>query len=119
MHELGVVFHIVDQVEAVAKENNVKHISKLTLEIGEVSTIVPSYFKDCFKWTTDKSEYMKGCELELVILKAYSYCNACEKTYETVKYGKKCPHCGSNDTYLFTGSEVNIKSVETDDKEEA
>ena len=48
MHELGVVFHIVDEVEKVAKENNVKHIFKVTLEIGEVSTIVPDYFRDCF-----------------------------------------------------------------------
>ena len=118
MHELGVVFHIVDEVEKVAKENNIKHISKVTLEIGEVSTIVPDYFRDCFKWTTDKSELMKGCTLELIILKAMTYCENCKNTYETVKYGKTCPHCNSDKTYLYTGSEVNIKSVETDDEEE-
>ena len=115
MNELGVVFHIVDQVEAVAKENNVKHISKVTLEVGEVSTIVPDYFRDCWKWAVNKSEYMKNCELEMIIIKAFTYCNGCEKTYETVKNGRKCPYCGSSDTYLYTGSEVNIKSVETDD----
>ena len=50
MHELGIVLNVIDRVEEIAKENNVKKVTKLTLEIGEVSSIVPSYFSDCFEW---------------------------------------------------------------------
>ena len=45
MHELGIVLNVIDRVEEIAKENNVKKVTKLTLEIGEVSSIVPSYFR--------------------------------------------------------------------------
>lgn len=45
MHELGIVLNVIDRVEDIAKENNVKKVTKLTLEIGEVSSIVPSYFR--------------------------------------------------------------------------
>ena len=40
MHELGIVFSIINSVENVAKENNVKHVDVVELEIVEVSTIV-------------------------------------------------------------------------------
>lgn len=45
MHELGIVLHVIDQVEELAKENNVSKVTRLTLEVGEVSSIVPSYFR--------------------------------------------------------------------------
>ena len=42
MHELGVTFHIMDHLEKVAVENKVTHIRKVTLELGEVSTVIES-----------------------------------------------------------------------------
>lgn len=36
MHELGVVFYVIDDVEKVAKENNVQRVHSVTLEVGEV-----------------------------------------------------------------------------------
>lgn len=64
MHELGIVLNVIDRVEEIAKENKVKEVTKLTLEIGEVSSIVPSYFSDCFEWAKKKTDYMKDTELE-------------------------------------------------------
>lgn len=64
MHELGIVLNVIDRVEEIAKENKVKKVTKLTLEIGEVSSIVPSYFSDCFEWAKKKTDYMKDTELK-------------------------------------------------------
>lgn len=50
MHELGVVFHIIDSLEEVAKENDVTQIQSVTIEIGEVSTVIPHYLTDCWEW---------------------------------------------------------------------
>ena len=41
MHELGVIFYVVRDVKKVAEENNVKKVSAVTLEIGEVTGIGP------------------------------------------------------------------------------
>lgn len=112
MHELGIVVHVIEQVEKVAEENKVKSVSKVTLEVGEVSSVVPDLFRDCFEWSKKKSRFMKECELDLIILEGISYCNDCKETYKTTEYAKKCPHCGSYDTYLVTGDEINIKSLE-------
>ena len=47
MNELGIVFYIADKVLAVAEQNNVKHVQKVILELGEVSTVIPEYLIDC------------------------------------------------------------------------
>ena len=112
MHELGIVMHVVDQVEKVAVENNVERVIKLTLEVGEVSSIVPELFTECFEWAKKKTELLKDTELELILLEAVSYCRDCKKTYKTTEHAKECPHCGGNDTYLVTGNEMNIKDME-------
>ena len=116
MHELGIVLHVIDQVEELAKENNVSKVTRLTLEVGEVSSIVPSYFSDCFEWAKKKTEYMQDTELEMIILEGGSYCKDCKKTYKTTKNAKKCPHCGSDNTYLVTGNELRIKDIAVVDK---
>ena len=64
MHELGIVFNIIDTIEDVAKEQNLLKVHSVTLSVGEVSTVVPSYLEDCWKWAVDRSKLMKGCLLK-------------------------------------------------------
>ena len=113
MHELGIIFHIIRQVDEVAEENKVKEVRKVTLEIGEVSGVIPHYLEECWKWAClNKSRYMKDCQLEIVSLKATSYCEDCRKLYDTVASGRICPNCQSTRTYLVTGNEVAIRDIE-------
>lgn len=112
MHELGIVMQVIDQVEQVAAENDVTKVQKLRMEVGEVSSVVPELFTDCFDWAKKKTKYMQEAQLEIIILKGISYCQDCKQTYETTAYAKQCPHCGSHRTYLVTGNEINIKDIE-------
>ena len=45
MHELGVVFQVMKTVENLAVENNLTEIKSVTLEIGEVSTVIEEYLR--------------------------------------------------------------------------
>lgn len=112
MHELGIVFNIMESIEKIGAENSLTKVSSVTLEVGEVSAIVPSYLTDCWKWAVEKSELLKGSHLKIEILSAITYCNSCEKTYSTVEHAKICPYCQSEDTFLLTGNEVSIKEIE-------
>lgn len=115
MHELGIVLHVIDQVEELAKENNVSKVTRLTLEVGEVSSIVPSYFSDCFEWAKKKTEYMQDTELEMIILECLLL-QRLQKDLQDHGIRKKCPHCGSDNTYLVTGNELRIKDIAVVDK---
>lgn len=112
MHELGIVFHIIKTIEEVAAEQKLQSVSKVVLEVGEVSTVIPEYLTDCWDWACKKSELMNGSELKIETIKAVTYCEDCKKTYETVKYAKVCPYCKSENTYLIEGDEVQIKEIE-------
>ena len=63
MHELSVVFHIIKMVKEEAEKNNVKHVNRVKLEVGEVSTVVPYYLLDCWKWACSKQLVMDCCKL--------------------------------------------------------
>ena len=112
MHELGIVFYIIRDVKKVAEENHVGHVSAVVMDIGEVSTVVPEYLTDCWRWAADKEEMLKGCELKVNTILAVTRCEDCGEEYGTVRYGRKCPHCGSEHTFLLQGNQVEIKEIE-------
>ena len=99
MHELGVVFHIIDSLEEVAKENDVTQIQSVTIEIGEVSTVIPHYLTDCWEWAIKKKPMLTGCAMKVEILPAITWCDGCKQEYPTVQHGRICPYCGSEAIY--------------------
>lgn len=116
MHELGVVFHVIRQLREVAQENALIKISSVTLSLGEVSTVIPYYLKDCWEWAISKeSGLLEGAELRLEIIPAITHCDGCGEDYSTTGHGKICPHCGSADTWLLQGNEFIIKEIEASD----
>ena len=116
MHELGIVYHIIRDVENVARANGVSRISSVTLLLGEVSGVVPDLLLDAWRWAADKKPIAQGAELIVEPVEAVTHCEACGRDYATVEHGKTCPHCGSGETYLLQGQEVMIKQIETPDE---
>ena len=114
MHELGVVFSVVRQVETVCMEIAVTKVNKVVLELGEVSTVIPAYLVDCWQWAIKRTQILQETELEIRMIDAVTYCEDCEKEYPTVKHGKICPYCGSEKTYLLCGNEFIIKELEVE-----
>ena len=112
MHELGVVFHTLDTVKRIAEENNVKRVASITVEIGEVSTVIPDLFEDCWNWAVKKETVLKDAGVKIERIPALTYCEDCKKEYGTLEYGKACPYCGSGRTYLLQGNEIIIKEIE-------
>ena len=117
MHELGIAFHIIKEIDALTEEKSLSSVKGVTLEVGEVSGVVPRYLEDVWKWACEnRSKHMSGCKLTIVVTKGISYCKSCNKTYPTLPTGRKCPHCQSEDTYLVEGNEVLIQSIQVDDE---
>ena len=112
MHELGTIVYVIDTVEKICKEQQLTTVDSVTLEVGEVSGIVPEYLIDFWNYARQNTEFLKEAELKIENLKAVTYCQDCKGTYETVKYAKICPYCESKNTFLITGNEYNIKEIE-------
>ena len=112
MHELGTIYYVIDTVEKLMEENDLKEVGSITLEVGEVSGIIPEYLQDFWTYARAKTEHFQNTELKIEILDAVTYCQDCGKTYPTVQYKKICPYCQSGNTFLVTGNEYNIKEIE-------
>lgn len=112
MHELGTVRYVIRTVEQICEEQKLTKVASVTLEIGEVSGILTDYLLDFWKWVTPKTRYLQGAQLKIKTVDAVTYCDDCRKTYPTVKYGKMCPFCKSEHTWLLAGNEYNILEME-------
>ena len=112
MHELGTVNYVIDEVEKLVEEHNLTVVASVTIQIGEVSGIVPEYIVDFWNWARKKTRDLQDTEMIVEKLDAVTYCENCGKTYPTLKYAKICPYCKSDETYLIQGNEYNIKEIE-------
>jgi len=118
MHELGVVFYVIRDAKKTAEENQLSKITAVTLEIGEVSGVIPEQLRDCWNWAIKREPMMDECQLKIEILPAVTYCEDCGEEYETVTFGKICPYCGSEHTYLKCGNEFTLKEIEVPEDDE-
>ena len=73
MHELGIVFKIIDTVKETAAENQVSQVLSVTLDVGEVSTVIPSYLTDCWDWAVKKHDILKTSKLIVHEIPAITY----------------------------------------------
>ncbi|MDO4500351.1 MAG: hydrogenase maturation nickel metallochaperone HypA [Erysipelotrichaceae bacterium] len=112
MHELGVVFYVIDECEKIAKENKVNHVNSVTIQLGTVSGVVDNYLVDCWNWAVSKRELMTNCQLKIEKIEAITHCEDCGNDYNTIIYKKVCPKCNSTNTYLLQGNEFYIKEME-------
>lgn len=118
MHELGIVTYVARQVDEVAAENKIEEIAEVVIEIGEVSGIVPEFLTDAWDYFRKNYPVLAHSKLRCEMIKAFTFCDDCQKTYPTVQYGKTCPYCGGGNTWLLVGRECNIKEILVPDDEE-
>ena len=112
MHELSTVYYVFDTVEKLMIDNQLTEVGSVTLQVGEVSGIVPEYLESFWQYARNKTERFHNTELKIEAIPAVTYCENCYGTYPTVPQGKTCPYCGSGKTFLIRGNEYTIKEIE-------
>jgi hydrogenase nickel incorporation protein HypA/HybF len=113
MHELPVVLDIINVMKEEAKKRNFHRITKITLVIGELSSIVDEsvqmYFEVAAK-DTPCAEAALVFEHRPAMLK----CLSCGKEFPHER-SFNCPFCGGDSSLVRgTGTEFYIKSFDGD-----
>ena len=67
------------------------------------------------KYFKVKHPLLKESILKIEMVPAITFCEDCKQEYKTVEFGKICPYCKSEHTYLVEGNECNIKEIEAED----
>ena len=68
MHELGVLTNAVRTVSSVAKQNGVKIVKFMTLQIGAESTFVPAFMEKLFPAAKENYPILKHAELRIEVV---------------------------------------------------
>lgn len=110
MHELGVVLEIFDLIEEIMAEQDLKKVSAVTVEVGELSGILPDYFKEC--WNAARlGGTFENTELKIINIPAVVRCT-CGEEYEMTKNSRVCPNCDKTDYEIMGGREFTVLSIE-------
>ena len=110
MHEIGVLFEVVKSVEQFAKENDVRKIETLVLQIGELSSMIPKYMKTLYTAAIEGT-ILEGSKLEIEILPANALCQVCNKVFNLLEHKGTCPICGKKNIEILSGKEFFIKEI--------
>lgn len=112
MHELGIVFEVVNRVRSIVSENDIppEEVAVVALEVGEASSVIPHFLYECWPAAIDGTEF-EHVQLRVDEVIATVCCKECGTVYEYINNDKKCPKCGSEECYLVNGKEFNIKEI--------
>lgn len=118
MHEMSYVIRFVNLAIQTAEENRAKSVKKLTVQVGEMTDIEPSYLQKYYPAAV-KDTILEGSSLETEQIKAKIHCNECGREYHPTRdLQYLCPVCGSGNGRILAGRSVVLKNVEieTEDK---
>lgn len=117
MHEIGVLYKMLEQVERVAKENEVKRIKSIEIELGELSGMLPIFFEQYYEPATENKDLFRDSKLIIKSIPGEGLCIDCKTLYNVMKFEGKCPKCGSRNKKILGGRDFIVKNilVETED----
>ena len=121
MHELSVIYPIIQMVERIAKENGVEQITAVRLLVGELHDMDEKWMNHYYKRFTSGTT-LEGSELQLHRVPMRFRCKSCsaEQTYTHFSFAGvdlKCETCGCLEMEMLSGRELEIEEVEFVDPE--
>lgn len=111
MHELGVVFQVINTVDRIADKEGVDKVGAIVLQIGELSSMIPMYVESCFPAAIDGKPRYEDTKLEIEVIPGEAKCTQCGEIFNVKQYEGYCPQCDSFDKELITGREFILKEI--------
>ncbi len=117
MHEIGVVRQVLRTIEDFAKENDVKQIDELVLDVGELSLIIPQYLEDIYPAVV-KDTILENTKLIINMVPGLAECDDCDEIFNVVEHEGYCPNCGSFEKTVLSGKDFTIREIHVPEDEE-
>jgi hydrogenase nickel incorporation protein HypA/HybF len=110
VHELSVTRSVV----AILSEHAAgQRVTRVRLEIGRLSAIMPEAIRFCFGVCAQNSP-AAGAVLEIDEIAGRGRCRRCQAEVALEALVGLCPACGSADLQVVAGQEMKIKEMEVE-----
>lgn len=110
MHELGICDALLKMVRNIAEEEALEEISRITIEVGSLSGVVPAYMSDCWEAVTDGTE-LQDVEFVVEELEGTARCMDCGEEFPADATRLRCPDCGGERLMPLTGRDLTLKEI--------
>lgn len=119
MHEMGIISGVLDATIASAQDAGAERVTAVTLRVGEMTEAIEDALQFAFE-ALSEGTMCEGAELVVEMVSPKSLCFECAHEFEHDRFHRACPACGSYETVLLSGRELEIASIEVDlpDEEE-
>jgi hydrogenase nickel incorporation protein HypA/HybF len=114
MHEMSIAQNIIEIVDEISRENQVRNVRKVIVKIGKLVAVVPDSLQFCYEAIT-KGTPLENSELEIHIIPIVAKCHNCKRTFEVESYFFICPFCESSEVKILQGEEFNVSELEVDE----
>ncbi len=119
MHELGIVSGVLDTVRNTVRHEHAVRALEVRLRIGDMAQVVSESLDFAWDVLCDEDPITAGCALVVEEVHPRSRCLACGNEFDHDCHHFRCPACGSGDTTLLAGRELDIVSIEIEDDDDA
>jgi hydrogenase nickel incorporation protein HypA/HybF len=109
MHELG----IAQAVVALVAEHEERQVTRVVLEIGKLSAILPDAIRFCFDLCCEGT-VVAGAHLDIIEIPGRALCKSCGGEVILDRPFGRCD-CGCSDLDWLSGEELRVKEYEVRD----
>jgi hydrogenase nickel incorporation protein HypA/HybF len=113
MHELPITENIIKMTTEAAAEANATRITRITLVIGELSSIIDDSVQQYFD-VISEGTLAAGAELVFKRLPVNLVCPNCANEFPKIKSNFNCPQCGEMGRIADGAWEFYVESMEVD-----
>jgi hydrogenase nickel incorporation protein HypA/HybF len=116
MHEMGIASEIVRiAVESIPEEMAGSRVVRVHLKVGKLAAVVSDSLRFCFEVVARETP-AEGAQLEIQELAVMAQCNDCDLRWEIENAVFSCPRCGSGSIEMLSGRELDIESIELEER---
>ena len=111
MHEIGMLYQIAETVSRVAAENKIDRVKFISIDVGELSGVIPELFERTFLIVAESFPLLKDSELKINIVPGEGLCSECHALYNVLKNEGQCPRCQSRYKTVLGGKQIALNNI--------
>lgn len=113
MHEISIMQNTLDLAIAQARQSEATKINCLTLNIGELSGVIPEALEFAFE-VLIQDTIAQTARLEIKTIPVTCYCSQCDRNFQPDSYIYECPECRQISSNIVKGRELELVSLMVD-----
>ena len=110
MHEVSMMQNTLDIAIAQALKNGAKKIDLLTMNVGELSGVIPEALEFAFE-VLIQDTIVENAQLEINSIPVVCFCQKCDRNFQPDNYIYQCQQCQQISTNIIQGRELELASL--------